>query len=147
MDSWCLHLMDPPDPGYFLHGCQVPPAWLQHHGPTRGGKGAHLAGSRRSEGGVDRTCVGPPFVGISRGSWLLDLPHPKPSPMTGTVWEAEGGAVRADRERGTRGLPNRIPRTSSGGILACAAPCSAAVCRERESRERGKKLGRWGESI
>ena len=71
--------------------------------------------------------------------------------MTGIVWEAEGEAVRADRERGTRGLPHRIPRTSSGGVLAYAAPCSAAVCRERErereSRERGKKLGRWGESV
>ena len=36
--------MDPPDLGIFLH-VQVSCARLQRHGPTRGGAGAHLAGS------------------------------------------------------------------------------------------------------
>jgi hypothetical protein len=52
--------------------------------------------------------------------------------MTSTVWEAKGEVVRGDTERGIRGLPHWIPRTSSGGVLACAAPCSSAVCPERE---------------
>jgi len=131
--------MDPPDPGYFLHGCQVPPAWLQHHGPARGGKGAHLAGSRRSEGGVDRTCVGPPFVGISRGSWLLDLPHPRSSPMTGTVWDAEGEAMRGDRERGTRRLASPDPKDmQQRRPRLCCAVLRCRMLRERESREGGE---------
>jgi hypothetical protein len=57
--------------------------------------------------------------------------------MTSTVWEAKGEVVRGDTERGIRGLPHWIPRTSSGGVLACAAPCSSAVCPERERVERG----------
>jgi len=65
VDAWCLQVMDLPDPGFFLHGRQLPLGWPQHHGPPWGGAGARLAGSRGSEGGVDRAGGGTPFIGIS----------------------------------------------------------------------------------
>jgi hypothetical protein len=75
------------------------------------------------------------------GSWLLDLPHLKSSPTTGTVWDAEGEAMREDRERGKQGgLPHRIPRTQQRRPRLC---CAVLRCRLPRERERGEKLGRW----
>jgi len=112
VDAWCLQVMDLPDPGFFLHGRQVPLGWPQHHGPPWGGVGAHLVGSQGSEATRwisrkrrrCRPCLRWATLPWNlAGSWLLDLPRPESSPMTDTVWEAEGEAVRGDRERENKG--------------------------------------------
>jgi len=67
------------------------------------------------------------------GSWLLDLPHPKSSPMTGTVWDAEGEAMRGDRERGTRRLASLDPKDmQQRRPRLCCAKLRCRLPRERE---------------
>ena len=155
--------MDPPDLGIFLH-VQVSCARLQRHGPTRGGAGAHLAGShhRDARGGLEEQGLTSLDLGEVKPLWTLPvLCHPSLEPrrlmadgsatsgtssMTGAVthdpvWKQIKGRRREREQReGARGLP----RTRIGGGIACVALCSARPPpsfgeREREREGRGQR--------